>query len=110
MPQSRARPASDHSASVEIDFIIVGGLSAVLNGVPVQTYDIDLPLRSPAREHPPSPLVNGRNRCDLPYPTHLRQKETHLTGSDHLNLPTTYGPSISRPPSAKTSLTKTSYR
>jgi hypothetical protein len=28
--------------AAEIDFILVGGLSAVLNGAPTQTYDVDV--------------------------------------------------------------------
>jgi predicted nucleotidyltransferase len=77
-----------------IDFILVGGLSAVLNGAPVQSYDVD--------------VVHARDAVNVVRLTQalvpldavfriqphrrLKPNATHLSGSGRLNLITRYGP------------------
>jgi hypothetical protein len=94
MPQTRLIAALRLFCEREIDFIIVGGLAAVLNGAPVQTYGIDLVY---AR-------TSGNIGRLLPLPAEIdaifriqpdrrfRPEETHLSGSGHMNLLTTFGP------------------
>src|SRR5947207_1117032 len=53
-----------------IQFIVVGGVAAVLNGAPVQTYDVD--------------LVYSREPANI--------DRLHLAAGGHLNLLTRYGP------------------
>ena len=60
-----------------VEFIVVGGLAAVLNGAPVDTYDVDLVYSR-------VPENVGRLLKLL--------GESHLAGSGHLNLLTRYGP------------------
>ena len=78
----------------EIDFIIVGGIAAVLNGAPVQTYDIDLVYaRTPENIGRLLPLLREIDAIFRIQPDRrLRPEETHLNGCGHLNLLTTFGP------------------
>ena len=78
----------------EIQFIVVGGVAAVLNGAPVQTYDIDLVYsREPSNV---DRLLNFLRETDaifrLQPERRLRPEASHLAGSCHLNLLTRYGP------------------
>jgi predicted nucleotidyltransferase len=78
----------------EIQFIIVGGLAAVLNGAPVQTYDIDLVYSREAENI--DRLLKFLADVDAIFriqpERRLRPNKSHLTGSGHLNLLTRYGP------------------
>jgi predicted nucleotidyltransferase len=78
----------------EIQFIIVGGLAAVLNGAPVQTYDIDLVYSREAENI--DRLLKFLAEVDAIFriqpERRLRPNKSHLTGSGHLNLLTRYGP------------------
>ena len=73
----------------KVDFILVGGLCAVLHGAPIQTFDLDMvPSREPEnltrlqsslrelgayyREHPPGPHERLRRR------PLLRMRPAHL--------------------------------
>lgn len=80
--------------AARVDFILVGGLSAVLNGAPIQSYDVD--------------VVHSRDAANVSLLLHelesleaifriqpdrrLKPNESHLAGSGHLNLITRYGP------------------
>lgn len=76
------------------DFIIVGGLAAVLNGAPVQTYDLDI-VYSRSTENIKR-LLEVLASLDAIFriqpDRHLRPTASHLSGSGHLNLLTRYGP------------------
>jgi hypothetical protein len=78
----------------EIQCIIVGGLAAVLNGAPVQTYDIDLVYSREAENI--DRLLTFLADVDAIFriqpEKRLRPNKSHLTGSGHLNLLTRYGP------------------
>jgi predicted nucleotidyltransferase len=78
----------------DVQFIVVGGLAAVLNGAPVQTYDIDLVYsREP---HNLARLVTFLQDADAVFriqpERQLRPGASHLAGGGHLNLLTRYGP------------------
>ncbi len=78
----------------DIQFIVVGGVAAALNGAPVQTYDIDLVY---SREHGNvNRLLKLLSEIDAIFriqpERRLRPTESHLAGSGHLNLVTRYGP------------------
>jgi predicted nucleotidyltransferase len=78
----------------DIQFVVVGGLSAVLNGAPIQTYDIDLVY---SREQANlDRLLNFLGEIDaifrLQPERRLRPTASHLAGGGHLNLLTHYGP------------------
>jgi predicted nucleotidyltransferase len=78
----------------DIQFVVVGGLAAVLNGAPVQTYDIDLVY---SREQANlDRLLNFLREIDAIFRVQperrLRPAASHLAGGGHLNLLTRYGP------------------
>lgn len=80
MPDSDFYAALRALREADVDFLVVGGLAAVLNGAPVNTFDLDVVY---SRE--PSNVARI-----------LRVLETldasHLTSSGHLNLITRCGP------------------
>ena len=76
------------------DFILVGGLAAVLQGAPVQTYDVDIVY---SREHQNiGKLLTVLDSMDalfrLQPERKLKPNATHLMGRGHLNLITRFGP------------------
>ena len=78
----------------DVQFIVVGGLAAVLNGAPVQTYDIDLVYsRQPENL---ARLLTFLQESDAIFriqpERRLRPDESHLAAGGHLNLLTRYGP------------------
>jgi len=81
-----------HDAAV--DFILVGGLSAVLNGAPVQSYDVDVVHWRDAANI--DRLLQELASLDAIFriqpDRRLKPNERHLSGTGHLNLITRYGP------------------
>lgn len=81
-------------ADSKSQFIVVGGLAAVLNGAPVQTYDVDIVYsRNPENiEY----LLKALESLDAVFriqpERRLKPDASHLSGSGHLNLLTRYGP------------------
>lgn len=76
-----------------VDFIVVGGMAAVIGGAPVVTRDVDvLPARSSANiEH----LLSALSELDAFFrgdSRRLRPNASHLAGPGHLLLETRYGP------------------
>ncbi len=78
----------------EVDFIIVGGVSAVLHGVPITTFDLDL-------VHSRSPdnigrLLSALQDIDACYrgqgDRRLTPSPAHLASSGHQLLMTRFGP------------------
>ena len=77
-----------------VEFILVGGLSAVLNGVPVNTYDVDI-VHSRDAENV-ARLQRVLESLDAVFriqpKRRLKPSTTHLSGAGHLNLITRFGP------------------
>lgn len=78
----------------ECRFILVGGLSAVLQGAPVHTYDVDIVYANDAENL--RRLLDVLERLDAIFRIQperkLRPALSHLEGSGHLNLVTSLGP------------------
>ncbi len=81
-----------HDARVE--FLVVGGLAAVLNGTPVHTYDVDVVHRRTAENV--DRLIPVLEALDAVYRVQperrLRPARTALMSGGHQNLITMYGP------------------
>ena len=78
----------------DIQFVVVGGLAAVLNGAPVQTYDVDVVYsREPENiERLLKFLLEIDSIFRIQPERRLRPTDSHLTGGGHLNLLTSLGP------------------
>ena len=94
MPQHRfvATLSALHNGGV--DFILVGGVAAVLNGAPVDTFDVDIVhSREPANIER---LLKVLEELDAVYrmrpERRLRPNASHLASTGHSNLLTRYGP------------------
>jgi predicted nucleotidyltransferase len=77
-----------------VEFTVVGGLAAVLNGAPVNTFDLDI---VPARdEENVAKLQRVLDAIDAIYRVQpdrrLKPNASHLRSSGHHNLMTTCGP------------------
>jgi hypothetical protein len=75
-----------------VEFIVVGGVAAVLEGVPVNTFDVDV-------VHQTSPdnlarLIAALEKLDAHYrySPELRPNESHLSTKGHQLLATRHGP------------------
>jgi predicted nucleotidyltransferase len=77
-----------------VDFILVGGLAAVLQGAPVHTFDVDIVFsQAPANIDRVSSALDSLDAIFRMQPDRkLRPNVSNLTGSGHLNLVTKYGP------------------
>jgi hypothetical protein len=77
-----------------VDFILVGGLSAVLNGAPAQTYDVDIVhSREPANVERLAKALESLDAIFRIQPERrIRPAPSHLAGAGHLNLITKFGP------------------
>lgn len=77
-----------------VHFIVVGGLAAVLDGVPVHTYDLDI-VHDRTFDNIDR-LLTFLTSIDAIFriqpERRLRPNISHLSGGGHLNLMTTYGP------------------
>jgi predicted nucleotidyltransferase len=77
-----------------VEFILVGGTAAVLNGAPVNTYDVDIvPARS---EENIAKLLRVLDSLDAIYrmqpSRQLKPEASHLSSPGHHNLITSLGP------------------
>jgi hypothetical protein len=76
------------------EFILVGGLAAVLQGAPVQTYDVDI-VYSRAADNLER-LLDVLNSLDAIFriqpARRIKPNASHLQGHGHLNLITRFGP------------------
>lgn len=81
-------------AEHEVDFIIVGGVCAVLHGAPVHTFDLDL-IHSRAPENLDR-LLQALHELDAYFREHgerrLRPDGSHLASAGHQLLMTRAGP------------------
>ena len=81
-------------ADHQVDFIIVGGICAVLHGAPVSTFDLDIVhSRTPENiKH----LISALNQMDAYYRGRGEQRLVpdthHLASAGHHLLMTAYGP------------------
>jgi hypothetical protein len=77
-----------------IDFILVGGLAAVLNGAPVDTFDTDVVhSRDISNIKRLLPVLESLDAVFRIQPERrLRPNASHLASAGHLNLITRYGP------------------
>jgi hypothetical protein len=76
-----------------VNFIVVGGVSAVLRGVPINTFDVDIVhLTSPENV---DRLLSALEELDAYYriqpDRRLRPNSSHLSGSGHQLLTTRFG-------------------
>ncbi len=78
----------------ESEFIVVGGLAAVLNGAPIHTFDIDVVYsRTPENIRRLLSVLESLDAVFRMQPERrLRPTASHLSGSGHLNLLTRGGP------------------
>lgn len=77
----------------EIEYVVVGGMAAVLHGAPVVTADVDIVhSRNPANVAKLLELLEELDAVTRYDPRRIRPNESHLTGSGHLLLITTLGP------------------
>jgi hypothetical protein len=77
----------------EVEFVVVGGLAAVLNGAPLQTLDIDIVhARTPANVERLKKVLDDLDAVFRVQPER-RMKPTieYLSGGGHLNLTTKFG-------------------
>jgi predicted nucleotidyltransferase len=77
-----------------IDFILVGGLAAIIQGAPVVTQDVDVVFCRDSENV--ARIVPWLDRSDAifriqPYKM-LRPNQGHVAAGKHLNLLTVYGP------------------
>lgn len=75
-----------------VDLVVVGGMAAVIGGVPVVTRDVDV-LRSRSKENVQRMLV-ALNELDAVFrgdSRYLRPNASHLEGPGHLLLATRHG-------------------
>jgi hypothetical protein len=94
MPESDFLAALHALRRAGVDFIVVGGVAAVLNGAPINTFDLDIvPARNEANA---AKLADVLAALDAVYRIHASQKLKptvgHLRSSGHHNLLTTCGP------------------
>jgi hypothetical protein len=78
----------------KVEFLVVGGVAAALNGAPVDTLDVDLVhSRDFANIERLLPILVALDAIFRLQPERrLRPAASHLTGPGHLNLLTRYGP------------------
>jgi predicted nucleotidyltransferase len=77
-----------------VDFILVGGLAAVLRGAPINTFDVDIVhSRIPANIDRLLRVLESLDAVSRIQPERqLKPVASHLSGPGHINLMTRYGP------------------
>jgi hypothetical protein len=75
-----------------VEFILVGGLAAAVNGAPVNTFDIDVVhSRDPANIARLLPVLEALDAVFRMQPERrLKPNASHLASAGHLNLITRY--------------------
>jgi predicted nucleotidyltransferase len=77
----------------DVEFVIVGGMAAVLQGAPVNTFDLDVVYdRSPENVQR---VLSALTKLDAIFrddPRRLRPNESHLLSTGHKLLETNRGP------------------
>ncbi len=93
MPETKLLATLRSLSEGRVRFILVGGLAAVLQGAPVQTYDVALVYTRDAanRERLLTVLQSLDAFFRIQPEGRLRPAESHLAGGGPLNLLTRYG-------------------
>jgi predicted nucleotidyltransferase len=78
----------------KVEFIVVGGVCAALQGAPITTFDLDIVHRRSAKNL--TRLLAALRELDAHYREHrtrkIRPKLSHLSSPGHQLLETEYGP------------------
>jgi predicted nucleotidyltransferase len=94
MPQSKFAATLRLLHENNVDFILVGGLAAVLHGSPIHTADVDLVYSVDAANI--DRLLRVLEQIDAIFRAQperrLLPNRSHLVGGGHLNLLTRHGP------------------
>jgi hypothetical protein len=94
MPETRPLQILRSLSAAGVDFIVVGGVAAVLNGAPVNTFDLDIVHARNAANI--ARLVEVLDRLDAIYrmqaSRRLKPNASHLSSAGHHNLLTAFGP------------------
>jgi len=77
-----------------VEFVLVGGVAAVLQGVPIQTYDVDIVFSQEADNLTRAlAVLESLDAVFRIQPSRrLRPSVSHLSGSGHINLLSKDGP------------------
>jgi len=94
MPEHNLRATLRALHEGRVEFILVGGLAAVLQGAPVHTFDVDVVYSQETANITRilAVLVSLEAIFRIQPERRLQPTVTHLAGSGHLNLITSYGP------------------
>jgi hypothetical protein len=86
MPEGKFEATLRRFCESRIEFILVGGLAAVLQGAPVQTFDVDLVYeRAPANVDRLAAVLQSLDAVFRIQPElRLRPTRDHLAGGGHL--------------------------
>jgi hypothetical protein len=94
MQENRPRKTLRTLHGAGVDLVVVGGLAAVLNGAPINTFDVDIVHSQDAKNI--TRLVAVLEDLDAIYriqpERRLRPTASHLASRGHQNLITRYGP------------------
>ncbi len=94
MPQRSITSALSDLVAHKVEFIVVGGVAAVLQGAPVQTFDLDIVYAIERKNI--DRLLTFLEESDAIFRTQperrLRPNESHLAAGGHLNFQTRHGP------------------
>jgi len=94
MPDLKLIAALRALRNAGVDFVLVGGLAAVVNGAPINTFDVDVVhQRTPENIQR---ILSSLDELEAVYRIQparkLRPNASHLSSSGHQNLTTRYGP------------------
>jgi predicted nucleotidyltransferase len=94
MPEGRLFASLRALQEGGVEFIVVGGVAAVLNGAPIATYDVDVVYSRKAENIEALSGVLARVEAVFRAQPErrLRPAASHLAAGGHLNLLTRYGP------------------
>lgn len=94
MPEHRLKAILRALHGHGVEFILVGGVAAVLQGAPVDTFDVDVVHCRTAQNIARllSVLESIEAVFRLQPERRLKPTSSHLAGPGHLNLVTRYGP------------------
>lgn len=94
MPGNNLRATLRALHEGRVEFILVGGLAAVLQGAPVHTFDVDVVYSQESENITRMLAVLEAIEAifRIQPERRLQPTTTHLAGSGHLNLTTRHGP------------------
>ena len=96
MAISRFRPILQKLTDHKVDFIVAGGIAAMMRAAPVMTFDLDV-VHSRAADNLPK-LIAALTELDafyrFPAERRLCPNESHVSGPGHVLLMTQFGPLV----------------